>query len=213
MQQSLFPIEKDKLNQSQLKKIQEELNQELLAYLRNAHKIGQAIFIPGNTPSLKNNKEILQIMTKQSACCHKKGGLMVKNDDGKWECSVCGMLTQRHTRPILTKSKISQQYEKEKTSFFEKNLSRWKEMVKDKLFPYPLGMYFIRNSHREFDYVNASQIVLDIMTEAGYYVDDSMINVIPEFLGYHVDAAKAGVILIIMNTDLYNFKIKLYGTN
>lgn len=210
MQKDLFPNEIDttNLNQSSLIKAQKILNDSMVDYLRKLALKKECLWIPGNVPSLKNSKEILQIHTKKSLCCHRKGGLMEKDNDGHWRCSNCGELAQRYSKPILTKSKRAQLYEAEKQSFLTKQKNVWMNMIRDCEPPYLLAMYFIRDSERIFDYVNASQIILDMMSEEGYYVDDNMLHVIPEFLGFHVDSLKPGVIITLMNKELINFKYK-----
>ena len=51
----------------------------------------------------------------------------------------------------------------------------------------------IRDSKRKFDYINAAQIIFDLMQEYGYIEDDDSTNVIPIFKGYKVDKIGAGV--------------------
>ena len=56
-----------------------------------------------------------------------------------------------------------------------------------------IELYFIRDSKRKFDYINAAQIVFDLMQEYGYIEDDDSTNIIPVFKGFEVDKSRAGV--------------------
>ena len=66
-------------------------------------------------------------------------------------------------------------------------------MIKDKEKPYKIELFFIRDSRRRFDYINAAQIIFDLMQEYGYIEDDNSTNIIPVFSGFEVDKARAGV--------------------
>lgn len=66
-------------------------------------------------------------------------------------------------------------------------------MLKGKEKPYKIELFFIRDSRRKFDYVNAAQIIFDLMQEYGYIEDDDSTNVIPIFRGFEVDKARTGV--------------------
>ena len=75
-------------------------------------------------------------------------------------------------------------------------------MLKDKEKPYKVELYFIRDSKRKFDYINAAQIVFDLMQEYGYIEDDDSTNVIPVFKGFEVDKLNTGVEIKILWTIL-----------
>ena len=66
-------------------------------------------------------------------------------------------------------------------------------MLKGKEKPYKIELYFIRDSKRRFDYINAAQIIFDLMQEYSYIEDDDSTNIIPVFKGFEVDKARAGV--------------------
>ena len=81
-----------------------------------------------------------------------------------------------------------------------KNSKQWtgKEMIKGKEKPYKVGFYFIRDSKRKFDYINAAQLPLDLMQDYDWIEDDDSSNIIPVFLGYEVDKRNAGVRIEIL---------------
>lgn len=78
---------------------------------------------------------------------------------------------------------------------------QWKdeEMIKKfkldiKEFPIKLHMFFIRDSKRKFDYINAAQLPCDLMVKYGWIPDDSMEYIIPIFDGYEINKDDSGLI-------------------
>ena len=65
--------------------------------------------------------------------------------------------------------------------------------------PLPIGFYFVRDSHRRFDYNNASQVLLDLMQEVGWLEDDCAEFVVPVFMGYHKNDKETGVYITLLN--------------
>lgn len=123
------------------------------------------IFISGNTPSSKNSKRIITITNKKT-----------------------GKKTTR-----LINSEVTEKYIKTSKTDWILNKNNFKKMIKDKEKPYKIELYFIRDSKRRFDYINAAQIIFDLMQEYGYIEDDDSQNIIPVFKGFEVDKARAGV--------------------
>jgi len=203
MQKDMFidEIDKSSLSGKDLMKYQEHYMEPMINYLRSLHREGRAIFIPGNTPSLKNSKEIMQIPTKLSACCSRWGGKMVKIDD-VWTCSKCEKPAARLFRATLMPSKAVCTFQQNKKSDFKRLLPTWNKMIKDINPPYRIGYYFIRESMRVFDYINAAHIIQDMMATYEYYEDDNVNFVIPEFLGYHWNKERPGCIVTVINNDL-----------
>lgn len=107
------------------------------------------IFIPYNTPSLKNSKQ--------------------------W--------TGKH----LIASKSVRDYIALTKKDYEDNRIKWLEMIKDKQPPYFLGLHFYRKSRHKFDFINACQIVQDLMVKYGWVEDDNMDFIIPVCLCYTED--------------------------
>jgi len=215
MQQELFhdDIDKDKLSDDDLMIIQKSLNQELIIYLRKEVKEGRALFIPGNTPSLKNNYEVIQIPTK-NAICHNKAPL-IKIQTNVWKCSSCGRQgsysDMKHTISSIKKKQKILDFQEEKKGYFLQNKIIWKNILKHKKKPYNIAFYFIRNSLHKFDYINAAHIIADMFTDFGYYEDDNTLYFMPEFLGFHYDKLNPGVVIILMTDELYDLKKKIYA--
>lgn len=102
-------------------------------------------------------------------------------------------VTLKTGKTLLINSKTAQKYIKESKADWLINKNEFFKMLKDKEKPYKVELYFIRDSKRKFDYINAAQIVFDLMQEYGYIEDDDSQNIIPVFRGFEVDKARAGV--------------------
>ena len=102
-------------------------------------------------------------------------------------------VTLKNGKTMLLNSKTVQKYIKESKGDWILNKNNFKKMIKDKEKPYKIELYFIRDSKRRFDYINAAQIIFDLMQEYGYIEDDDSTNIIPIFKGFEVDKTRAGV--------------------
>ena len=100
-------------------------------------------------------------------------------------------VTLKNGKTMLLNSKTVQKYIKESKGDWILNKNNFKKMIKDKEKPYKIELFFIRDSRRRFDYINAAQIIFDLMQEYGY-IDDDSTNVIPVFKGFEVDKSRAG---------------------
>lgn len=106
--------------------------------------------------------------------------------------------SKRWTGKMLINSKTVMRYKKNTCDEWWSNCLKFKEMIQDKSKPYKIGFYFIRDSKRKFDYINAAQLPLDLMQEFDWIEDDNMENVIPVFLGYEVDKENPGIRIEIL---------------
>lgn len=102
-------------------------------------------------------------------------------------------VTLKNGKKLLLNSKIVRKYIDISEMDWRFNKTEFFKMLKGKEKPYKIELYFIRDSKRKFDYINAAQIVFDLMQEYGYIEDDDSTNVIPIFKGFEVDKARAGV--------------------
>lgn len=95
----------------------------------------------------------------------------------------------------LIASKAVRRYQKERGGqwFDEKFREEFLEQFKDKEFPIKLHMYFVRDSKRKFDYVNACQLPLDLLVKSNLLPDDNADYVVPVFDGYHIDKQNSGI--------------------
>nr|DAR72671.1 MAG TPA: crossover junction endodeoxyribonuclease [Caudoviricetes sp.]DAY20531.1 MAG TPA: crossover junction endodeoxyribonuclease [Caudoviricetes sp.] len=102
-------------------------------------------------------------------------------------------VTLKTGKTLLINSKTVQKYLKESKADWLINKNEFLKMLKGKEKPYKVELFFIRDSRRRFDYINAAQIIFDLMQEYGYIEDDDSTNIIPIFKGYKVDKEMAGV--------------------
>lgn len=102
-------------------------------------------------------------------------------------------VTLKNGKTTLLNSKTTQNYIKNSKADWMLNKNKFLSMVKNKSKPYKIELFFIRDSRRKFDYINAAQIIFDLMQEYGYIEDDDSTNVIPVFRGFEVDKARTGV--------------------
>ena len=136
------------------------------------------IYIPFNTSSSKNSKEIFQMPVK-----------------GAKKCQCCGHMKKR---PILVNSKTVKKYKELTKEYYIKNKPIWLKLTENLSPPYRVSFKFIRDSKRKFDYINAAQIVQDLMQEYGWVEDDNCDHIIPHFEPYEVDKERAGVIIKVL---------------
>lgn len=102
-------------------------------------------------------------------------------------------VTLKNGKKLLLNSKIVRKYIDKSEMDWRFNKTEFFKMLKGKNKPYKIELYFIRDSKRKFDYINAAQIIFDLMQEYGYIEDDDSTNVIPIFKGFEVDKVRAGV--------------------
>lgn len=102
-------------------------------------------------------------------------------------------VTLKSGKTLLINSKTVQKYLKESKADWLINKNKFLKMLKGKGKPYKVELFFIRDSKRRFDYINAAQIIFDLMQHYGYIEDDDSQNIIPVFKGYKVDKSRAGV--------------------
>jgi len=96
-------------------------------------------------------------------------------------------------RSLSLQSKLCESYEMctwahwiaAKTEFFRQ--------IRDLKPPYIVSFFFIRDTKRVFDYINAAQEVQDLMVKYGWIADDNCDYLIPVFTGHSVSKKNAGV--------------------
>ena len=106
----------------------------------------------------------------------------------------------------LIPSKTVENYLKKHSFDWEKGRDEWMKISNGLRPPYRGGMYFLRDSFRKFDYINAAQIVQDLMVRHGWIEDDNCDFLVPVFLGHKVDKNNPGVIITIENGEILDQK-------
>ena len=181
-------------------------NLEITSKLKEDVKNMTAIYIPGNVPSSKNNQQIIQIPVKNAyitPCCHVK---MIKRESGGYFCPSCHKNTFFKTRPSIIAHKRVRLYKKNTFMLWKAQKEVFQFIIRNEKPPYVIGFYFIRDSARRYDYINAAQIVQDIigtgiknsskmLISEPWIEDDDTSNIIPVFLGTHKNKDNAGVII------------------
>ena len=107
-------------------------------------------------------------------------------------------VTLKNGKKLLLNSKIVRKYIDKSEMDWIFNKTEFFKMLKGKNKPYKIELYFVRDSRRRFDYINAAQIIFDLMQEYGYIEDDDSTNIIPIFKGFEVDKSRAGVEIEIL---------------
>ena len=111
----------------------------------------KGVFIPGNTPSSKNTKS-----------------MVFHNKDGS-----------KRDKPILLSSATTAKYIKATKLAWLENKEVFHHLVGDSPLPLVVGFHFYRKTKREYDWINALQVVQDLMVEYGWIKDDSVSYLIP----------------------------------
>ena len=141
------------------------------------------IFIPGNVPSSKNSK-----VKCSRGIFHSPAVRHYLQKIGVSKYSVTRRTVENYkTRPNLFEAAVLPVKEK---------------MLSHAVLPIPLivGMYFIRDSKRNFDWLNIAQITCDLLVAHQVIPDDSMNVFVPfpilrDGRWYHIDKTKPGCIL------------------
>ena len=138
------------------------------------------VFVPFNTPSLKNSK----VYTAKGVFPSPSVKKYLQKIGVKKYSVHKGTFENYKTRPNL----------------FEKAVGPMKGFLPTRKTPYEISLFFIRNSKRKFDWINAAQIICDLLTAHGVIQDDNMDYLIPmpiQVAGswYTVDTERPGCII------------------
>jgi len=141
------------------------------------------IFIPFNTPSLKNSKVATKHGVFHSASVRKylqKIGVRKYGSKG---------VEDYKTRPNLFREAVG-------------------DYFKGVEYPATVRFHFVRDSRRKFDFINAVQILADLFVAHGFLVDDDMDHFLPEPLflyseAYSIDKQKPGVWVMCVGQERF----------
>lgn len=104
--------------------------------------------------------------------------------------------SKQWTGYALIDSVTTRRYKREHVFEYTMMKKSFQKLFEGERKPLKVGLYFVRDSRRRFDYINVCQVIADLMVKYEWIEDDSAEYFIPIFLGYHVDKKKAGVIII-----------------
>lgn len=152
--------------------------------LDGAKNYKDVIFVPFNIPSLKNSK----IKTSRGIFASK---------------TVKKFLTALGIQRYSSSKKEVIGYAK-RPNLFEEIRNQFELELEGKKQPYLIGFHFVRNSKRNFDFNNANQIILDLLTAHDMIEDDSCNIMIPvplmiEGKFYSIDKENPGVYIKLIN--------------
>lgn len=109
------------------------------------------------------------------------------------------MITLKNGRSLLINSKLSMDYKTKTKTHWQLGWVAFKNAVIGKPKPYAIELTFIRDSRRRFDFINASQIIFDLMQEYNWIDDDDSTNIVPHFnKQVTIDKLNAGVIIKVL---------------
>lgn len=150
---------------------QMDLDAKLLVSFVNNNN---AIYIPTNVASSKNSKEI--------------GVFKKRNEKGQLE-----------SKYTLVESKASKRYRKETEAYYRHYKNKFLSMASGASMPIRVELTFIRRDIGRFDYINACQIIADLMADHGWIKDDCSEYFLPVFnpVVYYSKEA-AGVIIKVL---------------
>lgn len=151
------------------------------------------IFIPYNTPSLKNSKIKTSRGVFSSKTVKKYLNLLGIQRYSSSKKEILGFKTRNNEFELLR--------------------NEFEELLKGKEFPILLGFHFVRDTKRKFDFGNATEIIFDLLTAHDIIPDDNISFIIPSVMSkngilpskdnmrnyewYSIDKNKPGVYLNI----------------
>lgn len=83
------------------------------------------------------------------------------------------------TGKFLVNSKQTVKYIKESEKYWIQNKDNFLDLIKNLPKPYFIGLHFIRDSKRHYDWINPVQTVQDLMVKYGWLEDDDIDNILP----------------------------------
>lgn len=107
---------------------------------------------------------------------------------------------------MLISNKPTLQYEKHNIWYYIQAKNLFKKYTQQLPKPLHIGFHFIRGTRHKFDFINALQIVQDMMVKTEWIEDDNMDYLIP--YATHIDnkyytynKEKPGVIIKVLNSN------------
>lgn len=147
-----------------------------------------SLYLPGNVPSSKNNKEIYFKM----GATNPNSGVKCFFKKNNYPCT-----------PFITDSHRVKRYRVAIQEEMLKKRQKFLALIDKKSLPLQIEFMFIRDSHIRFDFHNACQVICDLMQEYKWIKDDNMDNLLPvpplKRKSYIVNKEQAGVILTVLN--------------
>lgn len=142
------------------------------------------VFISKNVPSLKNSK----VATSRGVFASKTVGKYLRAHGIQHYSASKKTVTRYKTIPMTFP------------------VEELKKLFEGAEYPIIIGMHFVRDSNRAFDFNNANSIIMDLFTAFDIIEDDNMSICYPQVLlidgkHYSVDKNNPGVYIKILNNE------------
>lgn len=139
--------------------------------------LSHCLFIPGHVPSSKNGRRNFQPKDKNGNPLLKENGKM---------------------KTISIKSVAVVKYISESQRYWEMYYKIWQQMINGLPMPLHIKLHYARKTKADFDWINPTQTVQDIMVKFGYIPDDNTKYLKPSFGEAWVDKDKPGVYIEVI---------------
>lgn len=111
--------------------------------------------------------------------------------------------SKKWTGTKLIWSDLARAYRENTNFFWMAYRLKFKQLIIGRQKPLLIGMYFIRDSKRKFDWVNVVQTVQDLMHAHEWIEDDNITEMLPvpvmiDGKYFHVNKDDAGVYIIVI---------------
>lgn len=109
--------------------------------------------------------------------------------------------SRRNFGKISLPSKLTCTYIENTKWHYALNQKKFQNLVINFTKPLRINFKFIRDSRRKFDYINALQIVQDLMVKNNWIEDDNADFLVPSFENYEYDKNNAGVYISLTESS------------
>lgn len=106
----------------------------------------------------------------------------------------------RNGKPMSVESELCQAYRRLNSGRFFDLIPDFKRQLEGKSKPYRIEFLFARSTRRGFDHHNAIQLLMDMMTEYGWIVDDNADEAVavPPIKPYFISKENPGVYITVL---------------
>lgn len=111
--------------------------------------------------------------------------------------------SKQWTGKFLVSSASVMKWRKKTEPYWIENKAKFLKMVKSKSKPHLIGLHFVRDSKRLYDFVNPVQTIQDEMKRHGWILDDNITQMIPvpterDGSYWSVDRENPGVFITVL---------------
>jgi hypothetical protein len=133
------------------------------------------------------------------AQCEREGVIFIPKNVPSLKNSKQLFKNNKTGKTFITSSEYCKKYVIDTELHYRLFTSKFHELIRGKEKPYRIQLFFVREDHSAFDYINISQMVFDLMQKYNWIAKDDNRNVIPNFdCGYGYDKKLPGVIIKVL---------------